>query len=286
MPGFRPELVGSLSEGASGNPTGMMMEAAFAHHRIDARYVNVEVAGADLEPAVAGARAMSFVGFNVSMPHKVSVIAHLDGLGPSATAIGAVNCVIRRGRELIGENTDGVGFLRSLRAARDPKGARVVLLGAGGAARAIAVELVRAGAASITIVNRTSARGQKLAAALYEHLGFAAMVEPWDGLHRPAAGTDVLVNATSIGLFAPDAMVPVDLSRLAPGTVVADVVYNPVTTRLLTEAAAVGGRPLDGLGMLVHQGAAAVAHWFGVEPDTAVMRTALEAAMRADRSPA
>jgi len=286
MPGFRPELVGSLSEGAQGIPTGVMMEAAFAHHRIDARYVNVEVAATDLAAAVAGARAMGFVGCNVSMPHKVSVIAHVDGLAPSAAAIGAVNCVIRRGGELVGENTDGIGFLRSLQSVRDPKGARVVLLGSGGAARAIAVELVRAGAASITVVNRTPARGQKLAAALYEHLGFAAMVEPWPGVHRPAPGTDVVVNATSVGLFAPHAMVPVDLASLAPGAVVADVVYNPVVTRLLREAARVGARPLDGLGMLVHQGAAAVQHWFGIEPDTAVMRTALESAMQAYQSPA
>jgi shikimate dehydrogenase len=130
---FCPELVGCLSQGAAGNPTVAMVEAAFRHHGIAARYVNMEVPPERLADAVRGLRAVGFRGFNLSMPHKVAVIPHLDGLGVSASVIGAVNCVVRRGDQLIGENTDGKGFLCSLTDQVDPKGKTVLLFGAGGA---------------------------------------------------------------------------------------------------------------------------------------------------------
>ncbi len=148
-----------MSVGAAGNPTVAMVEAAFLHHGLPWRYINMEVAPADLGTAVRGAKAMGFRGFNCSLPHKVSVIEHLDGLGESAAAMGAVNCVVRRGQELIGENTDGKGFLKSLETSIDPKGKSIVLFGAGGAARAVAVELGLAGARRITVVNRSGGRG-------------------------------------------------------------------------------------------------------------------------------
>src|SRR6185436_3537098 len=134
---FLHELVGSMSQGAAGNPTVAMIEAAFAHHGLPWRYINMEVTPDDLGTAVQGARAMGFRGFNCSLPHKVTVIKHLDGLGESAAVMGAVNCVVRHGEKLIGENTDGKGFLRSLSAVVDPRGKSVVLFGAGGTARAI-----------------------------------------------------------------------------------------------------------------------------------------------------
>src|SRR5579863_8799282 len=152
---FLPELVGSMSQGAAGNPTVAMIEAAFAHHGLHWRYINMEVTPDDLAAAVRGARAMGFRGFNCSLPHKVAVIEHLDGLGESAAVMRAVNCVVRRGEQLIGENTDGKGFLKSLACVTDPRGKTVVMYGAGGAARAIAVELGLAGVRKITIVNRS-----------------------------------------------------------------------------------------------------------------------------------
>ena len=132
---FLHSLVGSMSQGAAGNPTVAMVEAAFRHHGLHWRYVNMEVPHAGLADAVRGARAMGFRGFNLSMPHKVAVIPHLDGLGESASLIGAVNCVVRRGEKFIGENTDGKGFLKSLQEICDPRGKNVVMFGAGGAAR-------------------------------------------------------------------------------------------------------------------------------------------------------
>ena len=150
---FLSTLTGCFAQPAAENPTVAMVEAAYRAAGLDARYLNCEVAPADLGDAVRGARAMGWAGFNCSIPHKVAVIAHLDELAPSASIIGAVNCVVRRDGRFVGENTDGQGFLASLRTVVDPADKHVVVFGAGGAARAITVETALAGAASITVVN-------------------------------------------------------------------------------------------------------------------------------------
>lgn len=276
---FLHELVGSMSQGAAGNPTVAMIEAAFAHHGLLWRYVNMEVTPADLGAAVRGAKAMGFRGFNCSLPHKVTVIPHLDGLGESAAVMGAVNCVVRRGEKFIGENTDGKGFLKSLESVVPAKGKSVVLFGAGGAARAIAVELGLAGTKRITIVNRSEPRGAELVALLRDKLKLDAELVVWRGDYAVPAGTDIVINGTSIGLYAPEARLALDLRSLQPGMVVADVVFSPVRTRFLDDAAARGCRAIDGLGMLVNQGIVGVQYWTGITPDADVMRRALEAAM-------
>ena len=276
---FLHQLTGSMSQGAAGNPTVAMIEAAFAHHGLHWRYINMEVTPADLGAAVHGAKAMGFRGFNCSLPHKVTVIPYLDGLGESAAVMGAVNCVVRRGDQFIGENTDGKGFLKSLESVVAAKGKSVVLFGAGGAARAIAVELGLAGTKRITIVNRSEARGAELVALLRDRLKLDTELVVWSGDYAVPAGTDIVINGTSIGLYAPEARLALDLGSLQPGMVVADVVFNPVRTRFLDDAAARGCRAIDGLGMLVNQGIVGVQYWTGVTPDADVMRRALEAAM-------
>jgi shikimate dehydrogenase len=278
-PNFLHALVGSMSQGAAGNPTVAMIEAAFAHHHLPWRYINMEVTPQDLGDAVRGARAMGFRGFNCSLPHKVTVIQHLDGLGDSASLMGAVNCVVRRGDKLIGENTDGKGFLRSLASVTDPEGKSVVLFGAGGAARAIAVELALAGATHMTIVNRSSARGQELFELLRDKLHLDVALVAWKGDFQVPEGTDIVINATSIGLYDGDARLKLDVSSLKFGMVVADVIGNPPRTRLIRDAQARGCRALDGLGMLVNQGIVGVQYWTGIEPDAGVMRRALEQAL-------
>ncbi len=283
-PTFKQELTAVFGQPVAENPTQVMVEAAFRHHRLDWRYLTIEVAPAQLGAAVAGARAMGFRGFNCTIPHKVAVIPFLDELGESAALMGAVNCVVRRGDRLVGENTDGKGFLESLRPLRDPAGARVLVLGAGGAARAVAVELALAGARALTIVNRSPARGQALAELLRgkvrERIGRELEVGfvEWKGEARAPEGTDVVVNTTSIGLYPDlDARVPLDLSSVQPGAVVADVIPHPPRTRLVREAEARGCRVIDGLGMLVGQGRLGIQYWAGVMPDAAPMRAALEA---------
>ncbi|HSI14921.1 MAG TPA: shikimate dehydrogenase [Chthoniobacter sp.] len=276
---FLHELVGSMSQGAAGNPTVAVMEAAFAHHGLHWRYINMEVAPADLGAAVRGAKAMGFRGFNCSLPHKVAVIPHLDGLGESAGIMGAVNCVVRRGDQLIGENTDGKGFLKSLASVIDPRGKSVVLFGAGGASRAIAVELGLAGVKKITVVNRSQERGTELVNLLRGKLQLDAEFARWAGDYSAPARTDVVINGTSIGLYDGEARVDIDLASLQPGMVVADVIFNPPRTRLLRDAEARGCKVLDGLGMLVNQGIVGIEYWTGITPDAEVMRRALEAAL-------
>ncbi|MBM4075673.1 MAG: shikimate dehydrogenase, partial [Planctomycetes bacterium] len=198
---FCPELVGSMSQGAAGNPTAVMVEAAFSHHGLNWRYINMEVAPESLADAVRGAWAMGYRGFNCSMPHKVKVIEYLDGLGKSAEIMGAVNCVVRRGDQWIGENTDGKGFLRSLTTVTDPKGKSILMFGAGGAARAIAVELGLAGVKQITVVNRSEARGSALAGLLTSKIGVQSEWLPWLDNFKIPSDRDIVVNATSIGLY-------------------------------------------------------------------------------------
>jgi shikimate dehydrogenase len=254
-----------------------MIEAAYRYHGVDARYLNCEVAPEALGDAVRGARAMGWAGFNCSIPHKVAVVEHLDRLGASAAVIGAVNCVVRRDGALVGENTDGQGFLASLRTIVDPAGRSVVIFGAGGAARAIAVETALAGAARITLVNRDRGRGAELAALVRDRTSAEAQQVVWDGRYGVQEATDIVVNATSVGLFPDvDARLDIDVDSLRPHMTVADVIPNPPSTPLLRDAAARGCTVLDGMGMLVNQGVISVRHWTGIDADPAVMRRSLE----------
>ena len=274
---FLSLLTGSFAFPAAENPTVAMVEAAYRHHGLDARYINCEVPPEKLGDAVRGARAMGWAGFNCSLPHKVAVIEHLDGLGQSAEIMGAVNCAVRRGERFIGENTDGKGFLKSLEALVDPKGKRVVMFGAGGAARAIGVELALAGAAAVTIVNRGRERGETLARRLGERTPVAAAFVPWTPGFRVPADADIVVNATAIGLFPDlDGRLDLDLDTLRPGLVVADVIPNPPRTRLVRDAEARGCVVVDGLGMLVNQGVIGIKYWTGVDADPAVMQAKLK----------
>lgn len=273
---FLKTLTGCFAQPVAENPTVVMMEAAFTHHGIDARYINCEVPPEKLGDAVRGARAMGWVGFNCSLPHKVAVMDHLDELGRSAEIMQAVNCAVMRDGRLIGENTDGQGFLTSLRGVTDPSGRRVTIFGAGGAARAIAVELALAGVGAITIVNRDPRRGEELAALVSERTPVSARFMPWKGEHKVGEDVDIVVNATSIGLF-PDVnmTLDLDLSSLRPGLVVADVIPNPPRTRLIRDAEARGCTVLDGLGMLLNQGVLNIKYWTGVDADAAVMRKSM-----------
>src|SRR5260370_19224979 len=161
---FKSELVAVFGQPVAENPTQCMVEAAFRDLGIDWRYLTIEVAPADLADAIRGMRAMGFRGANCTIPHKVAVVQYLDELSPAVQAIGAVNCIVGQGNRLLGENTDGKGFLQSVQEVMPVKGKRAVILGAGGAARAIGVELLRAGCAAITVVNRSRHRGEELAA--------------------------------------------------------------------------------------------------------------------------
>ncbi len=270
------EITACIGQPVAGNPTQYVMEKAYAKAGLDWRYLTLEVPAAGLTDAVRGMRALGFRGFNCTRPHKCTVIPLLDGTTQAAGLTGAVNCVFREGEKLIGENTDGKGFVESLRTLIDPLGKRVVILGAGGAARAIAVELGLSHVSHLTIVNRSAERGQELASLVHEKLSVPTDFVAWNGDYAIPAEAEVLINGTSIGLFDSSARVPVDVNTHRAGRIVADVVFSPVDTRFLREARERGATTLDGLGMLVNQARLNFKIWTGVEPDAELMRDALE----------
>lgn len=275
---YKAELVGAFGHPIAENPTGLMQEAAFRKLGLNWRYLLIEVHREDLADAIKGMRAFNMRGVNLTIPHKVAVLQYLDEVSDDARLMGAVNTVRREGNRLIGENTDGKGFLRSLSedAGVNPAGKRIVVLGAGGAARAVTVELALAGAAHITVVNRTPERGKTLVKLLNNQTPVQADFVRWDGPYALPAGTDVLVNATSIGLYPNVTHKPdLDYNTLSAAMTVCDVIPNPPRTPLLKEAEARGARTLDGLGMLVNQGAIAFKMWTGHDAPTDVMHQAL-----------
>jgi shikimate dehydrogenase len=276
----RREIVCLFGQPVSENPTEAMLQAVFRHHGLAWVYHSFEVPASELEAAVKAANTLGFRGFHCTLPHKETVIRHVDVIGQSAAEIGAVNCVIRTSKGLVGENTDGRGFLDALDDDR-PTESSVLLFGAGGAARAIAVELVLAGVRMITIVNRTSARAELLAAHLDRVAGrhrtpLSVHVGSWGNAFAVDPRTDVIVNATSVGLY-PDVevAVPVAVESFLPSMIVADVIANPPRTPLLEAAETAGCVTVDGVEMLVNQGARSLRYWAGIDADKNVMRSAV-----------
>lgn len=263
-----------------GSPVGhslspVMHNAAFAASGVDWRLVAFDVAAGRAGDAVAAMRTLGIGGFAVTMPHKEQMAAVVDEVDPAAAALRSVNTVVLRDDgTTFGASTDGAGFVDSLLdAGFDPRRRRVVVLGAGGAARSIVDALGRAGAGDIAIVNRTRERAEDAAS-----LAVAARVGTLDDIE----GAGILVNSTSIGMGTDVA--PIDRSLLRSDLVVADNVYHPLETALLRAAREAGADTVDGLGMLVHQAVRQQELWTGVVPAPGVLRRAAEAELRARAS--
>ena len=269
-------IVALISGSVAGNPTQYMIEKAFARHDLDWRYLTAEVGPENLEGAIRGIRALGFSGGHCGNPHKGAVVPLLDRTTETARMAGAVNLIFRENNELVGDNTEGKGLVESLCRLAEPAGKRVVLLGAGRIARAIGIELAKAGVAEIAVVDRTERSGGELAGLLAGKLHVAASAVVWQGEYEVPTESDVLINATSIGHEDPDAVVPILPESLRPPMVVADVTADPPRTWLLREAAGRGCTILDGLGVFIEQVAIGVRIWTGVDPDREVMRDAIE----------
>ncbi len=245
--------------------------AAFEALGLDWVYVALETPEGSAPAAVEAMRATGLRGLSVTMPHKAAVIPALDELTDAAAVLGSVNCIRRDGARLVGDNTDGAGFVAGLRADfdLDPAGARCVVLGAGGAARAVVLALAEAGAASVGVVNRTPARAE-VAASLAGARG-AVVTE------SSIASADLIVNATPIGMLRDgvgSSDVPLDPALLGAGQIVAELIYHPERTALMEAAAAAGCRTSNGLSMLVHQAAVAFEAWTGESAPIDVMTAA------------
>ena len=275
---YRAELTGVFGDPVDGNPTGVMEEAAYDALGLNYRYITMLVKKDDFPDAFRAVKAVNMKGVNLTMPYKLQVIPYLDELTQAAEIIGAVNTVIvREDGTLLGENTDGKGFVEALaRAGFSTEGKKISILGAGGAARAIAVECALAGAAKLTIINRSAGRAAELAALIRDKTPADSEALALEPRMRVPEGTNILINATSIGL-APDSDKKPDLDydSITAGMVVCDVVFNPAETLFLAEAEKRGARTVNGLGMLACQGARNFTLWTGREAPLEVMEAKL-----------
>jgi len=288
----RARLFAVLGDPVDHSLSPAMHEAAYKARRLPHVYLRHRVSPAELAAALDDARRLRMGGLNLTVPLKETVLPLLDGLTPAARRIGAVNTVIPRpGGRLVGDNTDSLGFLRSLRGLMRLRGARVLIIGAGGSARAVGIALADAGVARLTLVNRTESRAQALAVRLAEGHATAVEVVPFDMLETGAilVDADMVVNTTSAGLE--DSALRLRWRAAPRATLFVDLLYGTRPTPFVAAARRAGRRAIDGSGMLLHQGALAFERWLGGRAPLAAMRGALvahgllEASARASRSP-
>jgi shikimate dehydrogenase len=255
----------------------VLHNAAFAATGLDWVYVALDVREGTVPDALAGVRALGIGGLSVTMPHKEAVAAACDRLSDDAAVLGAVNCVVLDDGELVGHNTDGPGFVAALAAdGVTVASRRCVVLGAGGAARSVALAVARAGAADVAVVNRTEERARRAV----EQLGPCGRVVALAELHDSVAAADLVVNATPVGMGDPGpGDLPLDPGLLHAGQVVVDLVYQPLETPLVAAARERGAVAMNGVPMLVHQAAVAFELWTGVAPPVAAMTEAARSAI-------
>lgn len=272
---FQP-IIGCFGDPLSGNPMQLLVERAFHAAGLDWRFLSLEVPADKFEAAVRGAQAMRFRGAAFTTPHQVAVIPLLDRLTPEAAAIGAVNCAVRINEEWVGDNTDGRGFMMSLEPLIDPADRSMVVLGAGGTARAVAIELAKKKPASITIVNRTIERASELVQTITEQYQIESHAVAWQTGWTVPSETSLLVHATTRGWCDPDDGPELDWSAANSELVVADVIFNPPDSQLLVESRRRGFRTLSGIDMMAHQVSLAYRLWTGSDPAEGVIHETLE----------
>lgn len=272
-----PIVAGVIGYPIKHSRSPLMHNRWLADHGIEGTYVPIEIAPEDLETRLVVLAADGLKGMNVTIPHKEAIFALAADLDEAARNIGAVNTVIfRNSGVFLGINTDAKGFVANLEAARtDWKTGPALVLGAGGAARAVVYGLVQAGVRDIRIANRTRGRAETLARDLAAP-GHRLQVIDWDTISTQMGDLSLLVNATSLGLEGGHPL-ELDLAPLRPGALVTDIVYAPLETPLLQGAKSQGFETIDGLGMLIHQARFAFEAWFGILPEAdAALRAALE----------
>ena len=278
MKNYRAELTGVFGDQVDDNPTGVVEEAAFAAKNLNYRYLTIKVLPEDLGKAMDSVKIFGMKGINLTTPHKIKVLPYLDELSPAAEIIGAVNTVIQKEGKLFGENTDGKGFVTALKNSGETLDKKnVTILGAGGAARAIAVECALNGVAHINIINRSIEKGEELASLIQMKTDSSAKYLNWKNNMAIPSDTDILINATSIG-FSPNVTdkPDIDYTAITPEMCVCDVIFNPAETIFLKSAAENGAKTITGLGMLVQQAALNFTLWTGVEAPVDVMEDALK----------
>lgn len=258
----------------------LMLNRAFQESGLNAAYAAFHVKPDGLKAAVQGIRALGFRGVNVTIPHKVDIMNYIDEIDEGAKIIGAVNTVVNEDGKLIGYNTDGIGYVRSLKEETgfELPGRKVLMLGAGGAARGVAYALAKEGAESIVIANRTKSKADELARAIEPYT--AASGIDLEQIKDFAGEVDLIVNTTSAGMHPHIDELPMSTESIRSGQLISDLIYNPRITRFLREAEAGGARIHGGLGMFIYQGAYAFEYWTGVQAPVAAMREIVEQSLQ------
>lgn len=272
-------IVGVIGDPVQHSRSPQMHNAAIVERKLDYVYVPFHVRSGELREAIEGFKALNVLGVNVTIPHKQTVMSILDDVSHEATLIGAANTLIFCDGRVSGDNTDAQGFLRAMteEGIDIPVGGSAVVLGAGGAARAVVVALALSGLGLITVANRTGWKAiqfEKDLATISE-TEISAVDLASNQLNSAIRSADLLVNTTSVGMQETDQLL-IDPDSLNPGTIVYEIVYTPLETPLLRVAREKGCQTIGGIGMLVHQGAIAFEKWIGIVPNVETMRIALE----------
>ncbi|MDQ0205505.1 shikimate dehydrogenase [Alkalicoccobacillus murimartini] len=263
--------------GLLGHPVGhsmspVMHQAAYEQLDMDATYVAFDVEPHRLEEAVKGIRALNIRGCNVTIPHKVEVMKYLDVVDEEARQIGAVNTILNENGQLTGYNTDGRGYIQSLlQVVPELLGASILVIGAGGAARAVLASLLPHQPKQVVVANRTIEKATDLA-RVFQRDTTDVNASTISSAAANLEEYSIIINTTSVGMSPHVEDMPISLERLSPNAVVSDLIYNPLETRLLKEAKKRGARVLNGVGMFVHQGALSIEHWTGIYPESEPMR--------------
>jgi shikimate dehydrogenase len=261
-----------------------MHNAAFKELGLDNIYVPFQVKSEHLEDAIIGAQSLGIKGFNVTIPHKTEVINYLDYLDIAAGLIGAVNTIEFGKNGAVGHNTDGIGAVMAIEEVIPIKNKKVVILGAGGASRAIAFQLLLSGVENLVIANRTVEKAAELKTDLVEKLDHEVRVSGIDeNLTHELSNTDILINTTPVGMYPNVDQKPVvTADMMHPDLVVNDIVYNPLKTGLLNEADKAGAKSISGIKMLMYQGLEAFKIWTGIEPPVEILQDALKNELNLD----
>ncbi|TVY09135.1 shikimate dehydrogenase [Paenibacillus cremeus] len=270
-------LYGVFGDPIRHSKSPIMLNRAFEAAGINAAYGAFHILPGTLKDAVAGIRALQFRGVNVTIPHKLEVMSYLDEIDEGAQVIGAVNTIVNEGGRLIGYNTDGIGYVRSLKeeTSISLKGRKVLMVGAGGAARGVGYALAKEGAEHIYIANRTRGKADDLAHSMSSFCSASGI--GLEDIAKVTGDVALIVNNTSVGMHPNVDEVPMDTSLIQADTVVSDLVYNPIITKFLQQARDLRGAVIhSGLGMFIYQGAYAFEYWTGQPAPIAAMRDVVE----------
>ncbi|MGM0844164.1 MAG: shikimate dehydrogenase [Bacillota bacterium] len=269
-------LYGVIGDPVAHTMSPLMHNDAFMVNEIDSHYQPFLVKSEELEEVVKALKVLGVQGFNVTIPHKQAIIPLLDEVDPLAKAIGAVNTVVRREGRFIGYNTDGLGFLKSLKESCPfpLENKKYLIIGAGGAARAIFYSLASSGIENIDICNRTRSRGELIISECpFTCTAFSLSLQQAE---QTLENYDIIIQTTSVGMYPEVNAIPFKVERIKKDAFVSDIIYNPLSTKIIRKFWELGGQGDNGIGMFVHQGALAFELWTGIVPDSNRMKTIVQ----------